>query len=406
MSPLPCQYARRGRRDRAFHAVDLRAAGRQHLDVAAGARLHSRAAIHGDAAGIVGAGLARREQRGDGLAAAQEAAQARAGLGVVLAAAGAQLGEVDLAREHALLLGRQRVEVGARVAGIAGEAVDLRQPQQQFVFVGLERQALVGQRPRRIGDAGRVQVAAQEAGVVGALRAQAGLHGDAGARAGVARHHRPHAQHGGLVQHLDVAAGADFQRAGPGHGEAAGDDVAAGAHQRDVARLVVDEQVVGVAVAEREGARLQRSQGAAAADDVASGQHAHGARAQVPLPAGQVFRRAEAQQAAAADADQVAVHRVEARRRPGAGGGRRRRAEGEQHALAVGSIPRQRIGAPDGGVEIAVLHHADEGGAVGRGQRVQRCAAAHERRVAAVDRIARQQVQAAGGAGRQQHGVL
>ncbi|MNV44548.1 hypothetical protein D3C71_1363120 [compost metagenome] len=100
-----------------------------------------------------------RKQRGNGLPAAQIAAFARAAPVVEFAAAGTEFGEVDLACEHALLRWRQRIEKGTGVVHAAGKSIGLRQPKQQFGFIGLERLALVGQRQGGIG-AARIEVVA------------------------------------------------------------------------------------------------------------------------------------------------------------------------------------------------------------------------------------------------------
>ncbi|MCG2606807.1 MAG: hypothetical protein KBO60_27530, partial [Achromobacter sp.] len=135
-------HARRRRRRRAFDAQHLLPARRQHLDVAAELRAQAGAAIHGEVAlvqALRAFGVGLREQRRDGAAAAQIAAGARTVLLVVFAAALAQLGEVQLARVDVALLGRQRVQRGARAVLAAVVAMMQAQPvdQMQLAFLAI-----------------------------------------------------------------------------------------------------------------------------------------------------------------------------------------------------------------------------------------------------------------------------
>ncbi|MNV44547.1 hypothetical protein D3C71_1363110 [compost metagenome] len=76
---------------------------------------------------------------------------------------------------------------------------------------------------------------------------------DTGAWTGIARHHWAQADDRRLVFHQDVAARADFQRAGAGNGEAAVKDVAAGLHHGHIVRVTMHEKIVGVLIRDRAG---------------------------------------------------------------------------------------------------------------------------------------------------------
>ncbi|MNK61151.1 hypothetical protein D3C87_803050 [compost metagenome] len=396
-------HARAARRHRALHAHHDLPARRHHLDVAAEVGVHARGAVQDDVAGAHDL-LARRvevgEQRGDHAAPAQVAAVARAVHVVVLAAPGTQLGEVHAAQEHALLLGRQRLEVRERAArvlrvGAGGdEAVAFLEPCGQLGVVGLHhaarlaRQRLAG---ARLGALRGVEVAVgdgREVRPAHAHRAHAGHHRDACAGARVALGQRTATHHAGAVVLRDVAAGRHLQRAGARHLQVRVQDVAPGLHQRHVARVVVHDQRLG-------------------ADDVAPGADARRRGRAVPGLGRGFAAGLHLARRAAGQAQDVAAHGVEQRgRRIGCvqrAGAQRVRPESEQRVVVDHPVVRHAGRSDHRALRAGVVDHrllarvvAHEGGCPGRGQRRDR--ARHPHRIAAAEqRIARQELERARG---------
>ena len=374
--------------------------------------MHARATEHADVALVRDGGAGHvlvREQRGDGRAATHVTALAHAAVLVVLAAGGLEFGEVHVTGEYSLLLCRQRRVVGARLFAIADEAEAFGQPGEQFVFIGSgDLAALERQRFARLHHLGRVEIALDEAPVVRAVGTRARLHHDTGARALVPGGHGTEAGNADLVVHANVAARRQFQGAGSCDIEAAVEDVATRADDRDIGGIVVHEQVAGNVVRRVSAAAAGAAQQRAAADDVAPGQHPDRACAFMEcLSETRVIHAVEGDRASTVDPHQITTQRIETRglQRIAPRQARGIGSEGEQWRA-----PQARRAAIAGNIAAArnqgTAGKSLEGRIQNARQRLWRRTGTADGQITAVDRAPGQQFQLTGGRRRQHQGAM
>ncbi|MNT00380.1 hypothetical protein D3C72_1348100 [compost metagenome] len=265
------------------------------------------------------------------------------------AAAAGRSGSAGLV-QRLLLLGQERGSTHL-IAAVAEFGLQPLRQRDRPAVDARHLAGLIGQRQCRIGQVGRVQVSRSKARPVRAMRAHAGRGGDAGTAAAIARGNVGHGSQAAqlaLVGHVQIAPGADIEQAGAGDVEGAEADIAAGLHHRHIIGTGMHDQVAAcggiadcggprfgreivavggahpadrtVGIAEHGAQVVIGAQRRTGVDDVATSADRHRAATVVPGGGGRgdaavdelVVARID--HAAAAQADQVTVHGVVARR--------------------------------------------------------------------------------------------